>query len=152
MIRTHTEYERVRARLLDEKKRIGEHAARIEALGLGPAEIKRAIDPLRSFALQLEEEVEAYERMQRGSFEPMRNLAGLGQLLIAARVYRNLSQRDLAKRLAVHESQVSRDERNEYRSVTALRAGRILDVLGIELFSETRPLPEGASESSGAEG
>ena len=147
MIRTGAEYEQARSRLLDEKKRLSEHEARIKEMGLGPAEIKRAIDPLRSFTLQLEEEVEAYERMQRGSFDPIRNLAGLGQLLIAARVYRNISQRDLAKRLGVHESQVSRDERNEYRSITVERASRILDLLGIELLSETRPTPDGASDT-----
>jgi len=98
--------------------------------------------PLRSFTLQLDEEVEAYERMQRGSFEPIENLAGLGRLLIAARIFRKISQRDLGKMLGVHESQVSRDERNEYRSITVERASRILDVLGARLTSELRPLSE----------
>jgi len=142
MIRTEAEYQQARARLLEEKRRLAEHEARIKEMGLGPGEIKRALDPLRSFTMQLEEEVEAYERMQRGSFEPIRNLAGLGRLLIAARVYRNISQRELAKRLDVHESQVSRDERNEYRSITVERASRILDVLGVELLSEMRTSPE----------
>lgn len=142
MIRTDTEYQQARSRLLEEKKRLAEHEARIKEMGLGPSEIKRALDPLRSFTMQLEEEVEAYERMQRGSFEPIRNLSGLGRLLIAARVYRNISQRELAKRLDVHESQVSRDERNEYRSITVERASRILDVLGVELLSEMRTSPE----------
>jgi len=142
MIRTEAEYQQARSRLLEEKRRLAEHEARIKEMGLGPDAIKRALDPLRSFTMQLEEEVEAYERMQRGSFEPIRNLAGLGRLLIAARVYRNISQRELAKRLDVHESQVSRDERNEYRSITVERASRILDVLGVELLSEMRTSPE----------
>jgi DNA-binding Xre family transcriptional regulator len=110
--------------------------------GLGPAELKRAIDPLRSFTLQLDEEIEAYERMQRGSFEPVDNLAGLGRLLIAARIFRRISQRELAKTLGVHESQVSRDERNEYRSITVERANRILEVLRVQLTSEMRPVPD----------
>lgn len=142
MIRTDTEYQQARSRLLEEKKRLAEHEARITGMGLGPSEIKRALDPLRSFTMQLEEEIEAYERMQRGSFEPICNLSGLGRLLIAARVYRNISQRELAKRLDVHESQVSRDERNEYRSITVERASRILNVLGVELLSEMRTSPE----------
>jgi transcriptional regulator with XRE-family HTH domain len=41
------------------------------------------------------------------------------------------SQRDLAERLNVHESQVSRDERNDYHAVTIDRASRILDALRI---------------------
>jgi transcriptional regulator with XRE-family HTH domain len=40
-------------------------------------------------------------------------LRGLGHLLIALRIAQGVSQRELAKRLEVHESQVSRDERNE---------------------------------------
>jgi hypothetical protein len=42
----------------------------------------------------------------------------------------------------VRESQASRDERNEYRSITVERASRILDVLGVELLSEMRTSPE----------
>jgi len=142
MIRTDAEYHQARARLLDEKKRLGEYEARLKEKMLSPPELKRAIDPLRSFTLQLDEEVEAYERMQRGSFEPIENLAGLGRLLIAARIFRKVSQRDLAKMLGVHESQVSRDERNEYRSITVERANRILEVLRVQLTSEMRALPD----------
>ncbi len=140
MIRTDSEYAQARSRLLDEKKRMGEHEASLKEEGLDRAQLKRAMDPLRSFTLQLEEEVEAYERMQRGSFDPIDNLAGLGGLLMAARVFSGLSQRDLAQRLEVHESQVSRDERNEYRTVTVERANRILDAIGVvELHSVMRP-------------
>jgi DNA-directed RNA polymerase specialized sigma subunit len=143
MIRTDADYQQARARLLDEKKRLSEHEARLKVKGMGPAELKRALDPLRSFTLQLDEEVEAYERMQRGSFEPIENLEGLGRLLIAARIFRRISQRELAKMLGVHESQVSRDERNEYRSITVERASRIPEVLRVRMTSEMRPLPDG---------
>lgn len=44
--------------------------------------------------------------------------------------------------LGVHESQVSRDERNEYRSITVERANRILEVLRVQLTSEMRPVPD----------
>ncbi|MFQ5515702.1 MAG: helix-turn-helix transcriptional regulator [Myxococcota bacterium] len=142
MIRTDTEYEESRKRLLEEKKRLAEHEARMKDLELSADEMKRALDPLRSFHLQLQEEVEAYERVQRGSFDRIANLHGLGRLLIAARVYRDISQRELASRLDVHESQVSRDERNEYRSITVERAARILDVLQVELESELRVGPQ----------
>lgn len=39
------------------------------------------------------------------------------------------------ERLGVHESLVSRDERNEYHGITLDRAARILDALGVELRS-----------------
>jgi hypothetical protein len=72
------------------------------------------IDPMESFHLQLHEEVESYERLKRGEFPELDNLRGLGHLLIAVRIAQGVSQRELARRLGVHESQVSRDERNEY--------------------------------------
>jgi transcriptional regulator with XRE-family HTH domain len=39
----------------------------------------------------------------------------------------------LARRLGVHESQVSRDERNEYFGITLERAERILAALKVRL-------------------
>jgi len=44
----------------------------------------------------------------------------------------------LAERLGVHESQVSRDERNEYNGVTVERADRILEALGVEMTTRVK--------------
>ncbi len=93
---------------------MNEHRLRLKETGLSDVEIKRVIDPMESFHLQLQEEVESYERLKRGKFEELDNLRGLGHLLISLRVAQGMSQRELAKKLNVHESQVSRDERNEY--------------------------------------
>ena len=142
MIRTDAEYQEARARLREERQRLGEHEARMKEMNLSAAERKRALDPLQSFSAQLEEEMEAYERAQRGSFESTTNLHGLGRVLIGARIYRGISQRELATRLGVHESQVSRDERNEYGSITVERASRILESLGVDLVSELEPGPK----------
>ena len=109
---------------------------------LGPDEIKRALDPMRSFHQQLEEELRSYERLKRGEFDEVRNLQGLGQLLVSLRIARGLTQRELAVRLAVHETQVSRDERNDYHGITLERANRILEALGVEVHSRVE-LTEG---------
>jgi transcriptional regulator with XRE-family HTH domain len=100
---------------------------------LGEEEIKRVIDPMESFHLQLKEEVESYERLKRGGFEELENFRGFGHLLISLRIAKGMSQRELAKRLAVHESQVSRDERHEYFGITLERAVKILDALNVRL-------------------
>ncbi len=63
------------------------------------------------------------------------NLHGLGRSLVALRIARGISQRDLAERLGVHESQVSRDERNDYHGVTVERATRVLDALKVQMKS-----------------
>jgi transcriptional regulator with XRE-family HTH domain len=90
----------------------------------------------------LEEEVESYERIKRGEFEDLDNLRGLGQLLISLRIAQGVSQRELAKRLKVHESQVSRDERNEYFGITLERAAKILDALMARLHTKVEIEPQ----------
>ncbi|RVU40716.1 XRE family transcriptional regulator [Lujinxingia sediminis] len=152
MIRNESDYQKALTRQAEEKKRLEEHRARLEGMGLNDEELKRALDPLRSFHLQLEEEVRSYERLKRGDLGELSNLHGLGSMLIALRIARGLTQRELARRLEVHESQVSRDERNEYHGITVDRASRVLDAMGVELrsFFERPILPE-ASGGEGAE-
>ena len=133
MIRNETEYKEAVARLAEERNRLGEHRARLKESGLADEEIKRVIDPMESFHLQLKEEVESYERLKRGEFDELVNFRGFGHLLIALRIAQGISQRDLAKRLGVHESQVSRDERNEYFGITLERAVKVLDALNVRL-------------------
>jgi DNA-binding XRE family transcriptional regulator len=133
MIRNETEYKAAAVRLGEENKRLAEHRSRLKDTGLSDEEIKRVIDPIESFHLQLKEEVEGYERLKRGEFDELDNFRGFGHLLISLRIAQGVSQRELAKRLNVHESQVSRDERNEYFGITMERAIKILDALGVRL-------------------
>lgn len=133
MIRNESEYKEAVARLAEERNRLTEHRSRLKEAGLSEEEIKRVIDPMESFHLQLAEEVESFERLKRGEFEELYNLRGFGHLLISLRIARAISQRELAKRLEVHESQVSRDERNEYFGITLERAVKVLDALGVRL-------------------
>lgn len=135
MIRNDAEYKEAVTRITEEKRRLAEQQSKLKEMGLSREEIKRATDPMRSFHLQLEEEVESYERLQRGEFAELKNLRGLGGMLIALRIAQGLTQRELAERLEVHESQVSRDERNEYHGITVDRASRILEALGVEVTS-----------------
>ena len=143
MIRNEAEYQEASKRLVEELRRVDEHRSRLKEAGLGEIEIRRVIDPLESFHLQLKEEVEAYERLKRGEFEELENLRGLGHLLITSRIAQGISQRDLARRLDVHETQVSRDERNEYFGITLERAAKILDALNVRLRTQVAidPLP-----------
>lgn len=135
MIRNDSEHQKGIERIKAERNRIEALRAELATEGLSAAEIKRAVDPVLSFHLQLVEEVEAYERLKRGDFGEFTNFDGIGRLLIALRIYRGLTQRELAGRLGIHESQVSRDERNEYHGITLARASRILSVLGVKLSS-----------------
>ena len=149
MIRNETEYQEASRRLQEERGRLAEHRTRLEGMGLSGDELKRALDPLRSFHEQLAEEVESYERLKRGDLGELTNLHALGQTLVGLRIALGLTQRELAARLGVHESQISRDERNEYHGITVERASRILDTLGVQIRStfEETPLPRAANSS-----
>lgn len=135
MIRNEKEYREAVERVRQEKERLARQEAELKTLGLGPSEVKRALDPMRSFHEQLEEEIASYERLKRGEFDELENLRGLGPLLVSLRIARGLTQRQLAEKLGVHETQVSRDERNEYHGITVDRAAKVLEALGVAVRS-----------------
>jgi len=132
MIRSESEYQTAVTRLKEESQRMKEQHKQLQGMDLSKEEIKRVLDQVRSFKEQLKEEVASYERLKRGEFDELRNFEGLGRLLVALRIAQGITQRELADRLGVHESQISRDERNEYHGLTVERASRILDALGAD--------------------
>jgi DNA-binding XRE family transcriptional regulator len=132
MIRSENEYQTAVTRLKEEFQRMKEQQKQLQGMDLSKEEIKRVLDPIRSFHEQLKEEVASYERLKRGEFDELRNFEGFGRLLVALRIAQGVTQRELADRLGVHESQISRDERNEYHGLTVERASRILDALGAD--------------------
>ena len=68
MIRSESEYKDASKRLGEEAQRLAQHRTRLREAGLDDVEIKRVIDPLESFHLQLREEVDAYERSDMSVF------------------------------------------------------------------------------------
>ncbi len=135
MIRNETEYQKAIEKLKSEQELLKQQQQELKAMDLSRAEIKRAMDPLRSFHEQLKEEVASYERLCRGEFDEVTNFEGVGRLLVALRIANGLTQRELAERLGVHETAVSRDERNEYHGVTIERASRVLAAIGATLHT-----------------
>lgn len=133
MIRNDAEHQSAVERIAAERERLEALRRQLEAAGLAPDEVERAVDPIHSFHLQLVEEADEYERIKRGEFTDLVNFDGVGRLLVSLRIFRGLTQRELAARLGVHESQVSRDERNEYHGITVSRAARLFGILGVRL-------------------
>jgi ribosome-binding protein aMBF1 (putative translation factor) len=135
MIRNETEYQQAVARLDAERERLAKHIEAWKKQGFTDEQVAKLREPLDSFHKQFAEEVESYERLKRGLFSEFENLHGLGQLLIGLRIARGMTQRELAGRLDVNETMVSRDERNEYHGITVDRAKRVLDALGVRLVT-----------------
>lgn len=131
MIRSEQEYQKALERLENDQAVMADQRKQLEALELGPDEVTRALQPVESFHEQLREEVEVYERMKRGDLGALRNLTSIGRWLIGVRIAKGLTQQELADRLGVAPSQISRDESNEYHGISVERAQRILEALGV---------------------
>lgn len=71
-----------------------------------------------------------------GDLRPLCRLTQIGRWLIGARIALRLTQQELAERLEVSATQVSRDERNDYHGITVERAQRILEALGVRFHAE----------------
>src|SRR5438445_98960 len=136
MIRNESEYQDAVKRLQEEEHRFTLYRAKLQDMRMTAEEMERAMEPLHAFHAQLQEEVACYERLRRGDVAELARFSGLesiGPLMVALRVFQGLTQRDLAERLGVHESQVSRDERNDYFGITVERLKKIVQALGARL-------------------
>ena len=132
MIRTNREYHESMRRLAQAQAAAGEQHAALLQTGMMRQDVEAAMEPTHTFLAGIQDEIGAYERTRRGEIAPIMSLADAGRTLIRLRIAAGLSQRELADRLGVDESQVSRDERNEYYGATLERAQRVLDVLNGE--------------------
>jgi DNA-binding XRE family transcriptional regulator len=131
MIKTDISYQKAAEKLKEDLVFIEKQKKELFQLGLTEVQVSKAIEPMISFHEQLKEEVEYYEHIKRGDFEPIFNLNTIGKTLIAVRIYLGISQNDLAEKLNVSAAQVSRDERNEYYGATIEKIQKVMDVLGI---------------------
>jgi predicted XRE-type DNA-binding protein len=142
MIRTDLEYRDALRQIARDTSFQSEERNRLLASGATAQEVQVALDPVNSFHLQLQEDVEEYERLKRGEIGPFTGFGQIGRMLVALRIARGMTQRQLAERLGVHESQVSRDERNEYHGITVERVNRILLAIGAEVTGRVQLVSE----------
>ena len=56
--------------------------------------------------------------------------------IINYRIFKKMSQEDLANKLNVASSQVSRDERNEYYGATKEKLQKVMEALGVTFKTE----------------
>ena len=133
MIRTDLEYRAAIRQIARDESFQADERNRLLAEGATDAEADRALEPITSFHLQLKEDVAEYERLKRGEISPFTGFGQIGRMLVELRIASGMTQRQLAERLGVHESQVSRDERNEYHGITVERVNRILVAIGAEV-------------------
>ena len=118
MLKTENEYKLAVQKLTDQRTRFTQQRDAYIQSGLEADELERVLAPLRSFTMELEEEIADYESLKRGEFTELDGLRGIGTLLVRMRIASGMTQKELADKLGVDPSLVSRDERNEYHGVT----------------------------------
>ncbi len=96
-----------------------------------PLIAKAQEDAIRSQVADLEDQLQEYESLKAGHFEPVQLdvISQLPDVLIKARISRGLSQKDLAQKLHVKEQQIQRYEATDYASASLTRIREVASVL-----------------------
>lgn len=86
---------------------------------------------------ELNREIDEYEKLRSGAVTQLtvNKLLDIGDRLIAARIARGLSQRDLAERLEMKEQQIQRYEQERYLTANLTRIADIAEALGLEFHA-----------------
>lgn len=87
----------------------------------------------------------AYQNTKKGDFALLKEQAGNdpGAFLIAARIARNLTQKELARKLGLKEQAIQRWEAEKYRSITLQNYQKVAQALGVTWrLQEAPPLTE----------
>jgi transcriptional regulator with XRE-family HTH domain len=131
MLRTPAEYRATKALVEQEHAQLQREREYWYGQGYSADEAERMLQPLMLQLNERRQELEQYERLVRGDFSALGQLADIGVALTAARLVRQWTQRQLADHLDVDESQVSRDESSQYRNAGIERLQRVAQVLGL---------------------
>ncbi len=136
-LRREAEADRLSAHLGREKRFLEESKKTLLDSGLDPAQIRALFARRHAELATLQVLPAEFRELKDRSRLPdaLVNLEGLGRALVQLRVRSGLSQRELARRTGVHESQVSRDEKIGYGNATIGRLQRVIQALDGRLVS-----------------
>jgi ribosome-binding protein aMBF1 (putative translation factor) len=141
MIRSEQEYRRLKEQVEQQEKWIIEETAQLKEEGQPEEMIRVAVGMADNLCYKWKRDVQEYEDIVKGKFDPYTcTLQEIGTHLIKLRIWRGISQTELAKRLGVSHAQISRDERFEYQGANMERIRQILKALEVYLiFSSAEP-------------
>jgi len=101
---------------------------------LNPRIARAQEDAVRSQLTDLEREMREYESLKAAGFnlKELQGIAGVGTVLIKARIARGMSHKDLAERLGLKEQQIQRYEATDYCSASLDRIRQVALALSPE--------------------
>jgi len=134
MLRTEKELEGAKKQLSKLNELYETQMTELQGKGLSKKQAEESLSSSFTYAKQCQEEIDLYERLKKGELPPEDHFASLGRYFVAARIARKMTQRQLAERLNVKESAVSRDERNEYHGMSTDKMYKVAAVLGLKVL------------------
>lgn len=134
MMKTDKEYELAKKQLSKLTELYATQLRELKNKGLSDKEAKSSLSSSWTYAMQCKEEVELYEKLKRGELPPMEHFSSKGKYFVAARIAKGMTQRELAEKLGVKESAVSRDERNEYHGMSVQKMDKLLHALNLKML------------------
>lgn len=135
MIKSKKEYDAVVGFIKRYDDVIKNEKDRLKNLNIPDNQIDVVMQPYFCKHESMKESVREYEQFRDGKFPDITNLSSIGRLLVAIRIYKNISQRELAEKLGISPTTVSRNEFNEYHEITVIRIQEVMEALGATLVS-----------------
>jgi ribosome-binding protein aMBF1 (putative translation factor) len=134
MMKTDKEYELAKKQLSKLTELYETQLKDLKNKGMSEKDAKSSLSSSWTYAMQCKEEVELYEKLKRGELPPMEHFSSKGKYFVAARIAKGMTQRELAEKLGVKESAVSRDERNEYHGMSVQKMEKLLYALDLKML------------------
>lgn len=138
MIKDHLEFRTLNAQLLERIEKLKARVRRMSRQGCSKEEISLAISDVEMRLNGMQQDIILWEQLSNRDPQALLHLE-TGQLLIGLRIYRGITQIQLAEGLGIELDEVKRGEMQEYKRISLSKYLAILAVMGIKPEPE-RPL------------
>jgi ribosome-binding protein aMBF1 (putative translation factor) len=145
MIKNEKQYRITKAQVRRFQNALGELAGQARPSNISPRLWEAQRQAAQSQMEELQEQVEAYERLQLGKSKDvvLEAVEDLPKALIQARIASGMTQEGLALRLGLKAQQVQRYEATEYESASFARIRKVVQALGLRMPKAVRLVRNG---------
>jgi ribosome-binding protein aMBF1 (putative translation factor) len=140
MIKNEKQYRITRARARRFEESLAELGRQERPSNITPRLWQAQRDAAGSQLQELQEQIDAYERLQMGKSKELvlEAVEDLPKTLIRARIASGMTQEGLAHRLGVKTQQIQRYEATEYDSASFARIRKVVQALGLRMPKPAR--------------
>ncbi len=145
MIKNEKQYRITKAQARRFEEALAELARQERPSNIAPRLWQTQRDAAESQLQELQEQIDAYERLHVGKSKDLvlEAVEDLPKTLIRARIASGMTQEGLAHRLGVKTQQIQRYEATEYESASFARVLKVVQALGLRMPKPTRLVRNG---------